>query len=91
MLQGPEVRDRLRRARGVTYARAATMVTLKDIARQLGVAPSTVGRVLAGVTRIGPATSARVRATAEHKGYVAHAPACVMRGSTAPHVVEVVA
>jgi hypothetical protein len=36
MLQGPEVRDRLRRARGVTYARAATMVTLKNIARQRG-------------------------------------------------------
>ena len=46
MLQGPEVRDRLRRVRGVTYAPAPTMVTLKDIARKLGVAPSTVGRAL---------------------------------------------
>jgi hypothetical protein len=91
MLQGPEVRDRLRRVRGVTYAPAATMVTLKDIARQLGVAPSTVGRSLAGDARIGPATSARLRATAERMGYVADAPARVMRGSTAPHVAEVAA
>ena len=91
MLQGSEVRDRLRRVRGVTYAPAATMVTLKDIARQLGVAPSTVGRSLAGDARIGPATSARLRANAERTGYVADAPARVMRGSTAPHVAEVAA
>ena len=91
MLQGPRVRDRLRRVRGVTYAPAATMVTLKDIARQLGVAPSTVGRSLAGDARIGPATSARLRANAERTGYVANAPARVMRGSTAPHVAEVAA
>jgi len=91
MLQGPEARDRLRRVHGVTYAPAATMVTLKDIARQLGVARSTVGRTLAGDARIGPATSARVRATAECMGCLADAPARVMRGGTAPHVTEVAA
>ena len=93
MLQGPEAPDRLRRVRGVTYAPAATMVTLKDIARQLGVARSTVGRTLAGDARIGigPATSARVRATAECMGNLADAPARVMRGGTAPHVAEVAA
>jgi LacI family transcriptional regulator len=91
MLQVPEARDRLRRVHGVTYAPAATMVTLKDIARQLGVARSTVGRTLAGDARIGPATSARVRAIAECMGYLADAPARVMRGGTAPHVAEVTA
>jgi DNA-binding LacI/PurR family transcriptional regulator len=91
MLQVPEARDRLRRVHGVTYAPAATMVTLKDIARQLGAARSAVGRNLAGDARIGPATSARVCATAECMGYVADAPARVMRGGTAPHVAEVTA
>jgi len=67
------------------------MVTLKDIARQLGVARSTVGRALAGDASIGPATSARVRATAERMGYVADARTRVMRGGTAPHVAEVTA
>lgn len=67
------------------------MVTLKNNARQLGVAPSTVGCALAGDARIGPATSARVRATTERMGYVAHAPFLVQRDSTAPRVVEVAA
>lgn len=91
MLQGPEARDRLRRVRGVTYAPAATMVTFKDIARQLGVARSAVGRTLARDVRIGPAASARMCATAEGMGYLADAPARVMRGGTAPHVAEVAA
>lgn len=96
MPQGPRVRDRLRSVRGVTYAPAATMVTPKNIARQLGVAPSTVGRALAADARIGPALSARAlsaraRATAERMGYVTRAPARVMRGGTAPDVAEVAA
>ena len=58
------------------------MVTIKDIAQRLGIAPSTVGRALAGNPRISRDTSERVRAAADRLGYVAHSPAQVMRGAT---------
>jgi LacI family transcriptional regulator len=56
------------------------LITVKDIARQLGVAASTVTRALADNPRISPAMRARVHAVASELGYVAHAPARVMRG-----------
>lgn len=56
------------------------MSTLKDIARVVGVAPSTVGRALADHPHVREETKARVRAAAAAMGYVAHLPARVMRG-----------
>lgn len=53
---------------------------MKDIARQLGVAASTVTRALADNPRISRDMRARVHAVASELGYVAHAPARVMRG-----------
>ena len=54
-------------------------VTIKDIARALGVAPSTVTRALAGSSRISAETVRRVRQTAEAMGYVADSAARAMR------------
>lgn len=56
------------------------MITLKDIAAVVGVAPSTVGRALADHPHVHESTKARVREVAASLGYVAHAPARVMRG-----------
>ena len=56
------------------------MITLKDIAAVVGVAPSTVGRALADHPHVRESTKARVRAVAAELGYVAHAPARIMRG-----------
>jgi LacI family transcriptional regulator, repressor for deo operon, udp, cdd, tsx, nupC, and nupG len=56
------------------------MVTIKDIARQLGISPSTVARALADHPHTSAATKARVRSTAEALGYVAHSAARIMRG-----------
>ena len=56
------------------------MITLKDVARALGVAPSTVGRALADHPHVHERTKARVRAAAAEMGYVGHLPARVMRG-----------
>jgi LacI family transcriptional regulator len=58
------------------------MVTIKDIARELGLAVSTVGRALTDHPRISRSTKQRVRSAADRLGYVAHAPARVMRGGT---------
>ncbi len=55
------------------------MVTIKDIARALGVAPSTVTRALSGSNRIGAETVRRVRAQAEAMGYVVDSSARAMR------------
>lgn len=56
------------------------MTTLKDVARAVGVAPSTVGRALADHPHVHEETKARVRAAAAELGYVGHLPARVMRG-----------
>ena len=56
------------------------MITIKHIAEELGVSPSTVARALADHPHIHEETKARVRATAQRLGYVAHAPAKLMRG-----------
>ena len=45
------------------------MVTIKDIAQEVGVSPSTVSRALRGSPLISTATKERVRAVAERLGY----------------------
>lgn len=56
------------------------MVTIKDIADALGVAPSTVMRALADSSRINPKTKKWVQQMAEEMGHVANAAAKLMRG-----------
>jgi LacI family transcriptional regulator len=56
------------------------VVTIKDIARSVGVSPPTVARALNDSPLISEATKARVRAAARDLGYVAHSAARVMRG-----------
>lgn len=46
-----------------------TVATIYEVAREAGVAPSTVSRVLSGDVRITSATGARVRAVVERLGY----------------------
>ncbi len=58
------------------------MVTIKDIARALGVSPSTVTRALAGNTRISAETIRRVRERADAMGYVADSSARAMQSGT---------
>jgi LacI family repressor for deo operon, udp, cdd, tsx, nupC, and nupG len=58
------------------------MITIKDIALQLGLSPSTVGRAIADHPRISRETKERVRQAAETLGYVANTPARVMRGAS---------
>ena len=58
------------------------MITIKDIAQQLGLSPSTVGRAIADHPRISSETKERVRIAAEALGYVANTPARVMRGGS---------
>jgi DNA-binding LacI/PurR family transcriptional regulator len=58
------------------------MATARDVANELGVALSTVGRALADDPRISAATKARVRAAAERIGYVGNTPARIMRGGS---------
>ena len=58
------------------------MITIKDIAQQLGLSPSTVGRAIADHPRISRKTKERVRVAAETLGYVANTPARVMRGGS---------
>jgi LacI family transcriptional regulator len=55
------------------------VVTIKDIAENLGVAASTVGRALSQDSRISAATRARVAQAAQDLGYVAHSAARQMR------------
>lgn len=56
------------------------MVTIKDIAQRLGVSASTITRALADSPRISTSLRIRVKQVAEEMGYVAHAPARIMRG-----------
>jgi LacI family transcriptional regulator len=58
------------------------MVTIKDIARMVGVSSSTVARALNDSPKISEATKIRVRAAARQLGYVAHSAARLMRGET---------
>jgi len=55
------------------------MVTIKDIAARLGVAPSTITRALADSSRISAKTKQRVRQTALEMGYIADTAAKTMR------------
>lgn len=61
-------------------ASAAYMVTAKDLAEQLQVSVSTVGRALSNDPRIGAATRQRVMEAAMRAGYVANRAAQMMRG-----------
>jgi LacI family transcriptional regulator len=56
------------------------MVTIKDIAAVLNVSPSTVGRALAGDSRISASMKQRVQQAADEAGYVANRAAQMMRG-----------
>jgi LacI family transcriptional regulator, repressor for deo operon, udp, cdd, tsx, nupC, and nupG len=59
-----------------------SMITIKDIAQQLNLSASTVGRALADHPRISRATKERVGIAADRLGYVASTPARVMRGGS---------
>lgn len=54
-------------------------VTIRDIARELGISHATVSRALGGHPKINSQTRARVRAAAEQMGYVANASARTIR------------
>ena len=58
------------------------VVTAREIAEELGIAISTVGRALADDRRISAETKARVRAAADKLGYVGNNPARIMRGGS---------
>ncbi|MCC6946150.1 MAG: LacI family DNA-binding transcriptional regulator [Bradyrhizobiaceae bacterium] len=58
------------------------MITIKDIARELGLSISTVGRALTDHPRISRETKERVQEAAERLGYVANTAARVMRGGS---------
>lgn len=58
------------------------MITIKDIARELGLSVSTVGRALTDHPRIGRETKDRVRKAAERLDYVANNAARIMRGGS---------
>jgi len=58
------------------------MVTIKDIAHQLNISPSTVARALADHQHTSDATKFKVRSAAEELGYIAHAAARMMRGQS---------
>lgn len=58
------------------------MITARDIAEQVGVSISTVGRALADDPRISAATRAKVQRAAERAGYAANMPAKIVRGGT---------
>lgn len=58
------------------------MITIKDIARDLGLSPATVARALSGAAHTRPETRARVLAAASRLGYIANDAARMMRGQT---------
>lgn len=58
------------------------MITAKDVAAELGIAVSTVGRAMADDPRISDDTKARVRKVADRMGYVGNTPARIMRGAS---------
>lgn len=58
------------------------MITARDIATELGIAVSTVGRALADDPRISDGTKAKVRKVADRLGYVGNNPARIMRGGS---------
>ncbi|HKS20425.1 MAG TPA: LacI family DNA-binding transcriptional regulator, partial [Bradyrhizobium sp.] len=58
------------------------MITAKDLADQLQISVSTVGRALANDSRISMATRQRVMDAALRAGYVANRAAQMMRGAS---------
>lgn len=58
------------------------MITARDVAQELGLAISTVGRAMADDPRISSATKANVRRVAQRLGYVGNTPARIMRGGS---------
>jgi DNA-binding LacI/PurR family transcriptional regulator len=58
------------------------MITIKDIARELGLSVSTVGRALTDHPRISRETKERVQEVAERLGYVVNTAARMMRGGS---------
>jgi LacI family transcriptional regulator len=70
-------RSNPRSGRRQSRRRGATPVTLRDVARAVRVAASTVSRALAGDTRISPATRRQVERAARRLGY---APNALARG-----------
>jgi LacI family transcriptional regulator len=65
------------------------VANIKDVAREAGVSPSTVSRVLRGTKRVDPATRERVLAAVERLGYRPSAAARMLRGDPS-HLVGVV-
>lgn len=58
------------------------VITARDIAEQVGVSISTVGRALADDPRISIETRAKVQRAAERAGYTGNMPAKIMRGGS---------
>jgi LacI family transcriptional regulator len=58
------------------------MVTAREIAEELGVSISTVGRALADDPRISKDTKIKVKKAADRAGYVGNMPAQIMRGGS---------
>jgi LacI family transcriptional regulator len=58
------------------------MITAREVAEELGVSISTVGRAMADDPRISAETKARVRRVADELGYVGSLPARMMRGNS---------
>lgn len=58
------------------------MITIKDIARELDLSVSTVGRALTDHPRISRETKKRVQEMADRLGYVANSAARIMRGGS---------
>ena len=58
------------------------MITARDVATELGISISTVGRAMADDPRISDETKARVRRSAERLGYAGNTAARIMRGGS---------
>lgn len=67
-----------------------TVVTLRDIARAVGVSPSAVSMALADHPRISAATKSEVRLAADRLGYVANSAARALRAKRADTIALVV-
>lgn len=58
------------------------MITARDVAAELGIAISTVGRAMADDPRVSEQMKAKVRKVADRLGYVGSNPARIMRGGS---------
>ncbi len=83
-------RSNPRSGRRQSRRRGATPVTLRDVARAVRVAPSTVSRALAGDARISPATRREVERAARRLGYAPNALARGLAGGGADVLAVVV-